>query len=782
MSKRKFLIMANPYTQRIKYQFTGEDGEWADVAEDSRLNSEAFTNTTIQREAAKIVGEINSTYNMGNRGLAIEFKGTDEDYRYLDEIIGKKFKNDGITCNKGEGQLLSAKNVLPEIESVYDSVESIFVQNPNSHAQEELNKFSDARKAIVPICVMGLYSAGKSAFINSLIGDEILPSSSEPTTARNYCITSSKSAKIRFNYQMTEKTTPVEISFDGAQYKINQIGELAIVKKIDDALKDDSTQHSQSYHMNRTLQIINEQGKDEGISDPIEVQVPFAKSKLPLDDFNFSIYDTPGPDSNNKDHLETLKKILGEQTNGLPIFVTEPDSTDKESNNSIIDLIENVGEGLDRTNTLIVINKSDAKDRDTLEKIKKNKENNRITEWKDSKIFFVSAIMGLGSKKNNPGKKADWIDSGYAQVYHDHRENFAEIDSDYYVRLYDYNIGDEYRIDDSNLSERDRVYHNSGIASVEHEITRFAEKHSLYNKCFQANKYLKIAIQILDEELKDTQQEKERKERELTEKLDAEKQKLVKKLQDKSDELAKKIETEYTDEIQRILAGIYDKNSTSQDIKKSWGDTKRNAKDKSEQIKEIEKQVNWKFEITRDKILKESWEESNEFWKEKAQFFKNECIKIVTGSKALTSQQKEAVCMYILNAVYVTPPAVTLNLRSNKVIRDKRIMFFKIGEIFDEKKCIKEFDNQISYIKAYVAQQSKDKSHEKFNKWRNDLQTGIRKQLASLNPELSLLNEQLEECKNKVETLKGQHIILEEKSEDLDKLLGFGEIINERNF
>lgn len=59
MSKRKFLIMANPYTQRIKYQFTGEDGEWADVAEDSRLNSEAFTNTTIQREAAKIVGEIN---------------------------------------------------------------------------------------------------------------------------------------------------------------------------------------------------------------------------------------------------------------------------------------------------------------------------------------------------------------------------------------------------------------------------------------------------------------------------------------------------------------------------------------------------------------------------------------------------------------------------------------------------------------------------------------------------------------------------------------------------
>ncbi|MBS5509847.1 MAG: dynamin family protein [Clostridium sp.] len=776
MGERRFLIMANPYTQKIKYQFTGEDGEWADVAEESRLNSEAFTNTTIQREAVKIVREINSTYNMGNRGLEIEFNGTDEDYQYLSEIIEKRFKNDSIICNKGERQLFSATDVLPEIESVYDSVESIFEQNPNSHAQEELNKFSDARKAIVPICVMGLYSAGKSAFINSLIGDEILPSSSEPTTARNYCITSSNSAKIRFNYQMTEKTIPVEITFDGAQYKINQIGELAIVKRIDDALKDDSIQHSQSYHMNRTLQIINEQGKDEGISDPIEVQVPFTKSKLPLDDFNFSIYDTPGSDSNNKEHLEKLKKILGEQTNGLPIFVTDPDSTDKESNNSIINLIENVGEGLDRTNTLIVINKSDVKDRDTLEKIKKNKENNRITEWKDSKIFFVSGIMGLGSKKNNPGKKTDWIDSGYAKVYHDHRENFAEIDSDYYVRLYDYNIGDEYRIDDSNLSERDRVYYNSGIASVEHEITRFAEKHSLYNKCFQANKYLKIAIQILDEELKDTQQEKEKKERELTEKLDAEKQKLVKKLQDESDELAKKIETEYTDKIERVLSRVYDKNIISLEIKHLWGDTKTNEKNKSGQIQEIEKRVNWNFEITRDKILRESWEESNEFWKEKTRFFKDECIKIVTGSTALTPQQKEAVCMYILNAVYVTPPAVKLDLRLNKVIRNKRIMLFKVGEIFDEKKCIKEFDNKISLIKAYVAQQSKDKNHENFNKWRNDLQTGIRKQLAALNPELNLLNEQLEECKNKVEILKIHHITLEEKSETLDKLLSFGEM------
>ena len=124
----------------------------------------------------------------------------------------------------------------------------------------------------------------------------------------------------------------------------------------------------------------------------------------------------------------------------------------------------------------------------------------------------------------------------------------------------------------------------------------------------------------------------------------------------------------------------------------------------------------------------------------------------------------------------MTPPAVTLNLRLNKVIRDKRIMLFKVGEIFDEKKCIKEFDNKISLIKAYVAQQSKDKNHENFNKWRNDLQTGIRKQLAALNPELSLLNEQLEECKNKVETLKIHHITLEEKSEALDKLLSFGEM------
>ena len=38
----------------------------------------------------------------------------------------------------------------------------------------------------VPICVLGTYSAGKSTFINALIGQELLPGSAEtPVTTKS---------------------------------------------------------------------------------------------------------------------------------------------------------------------------------------------------------------------------------------------------------------------------------------------------------------------------------------------------------------------------------------------------------------------------------------------------------------------------------------------------------------------------------------------------------------------------------------------------------------------
>ena len=47
------------------------------------------------------------------------------------------------------------------------------------------SKFSEG---VIPICVFGNYSAGKSTFINALIGREVLPSGGDPVTAKIYKI------------------------------------------------------------------------------------------------------------------------------------------------------------------------------------------------------------------------------------------------------------------------------------------------------------------------------------------------------------------------------------------------------------------------------------------------------------------------------------------------------------------------------------------------------------------------------------------------------------------
>lgn len=114
----------------------------------------------------------------------------------------------------------------------------------------------------------------------------------------------------------------------------------------------------------------------------------------------FIIYDTPGSNSaSNTDHTEVLKKAMEGQTNGLPIFVTTPDNMNGKDNTELIETIEKLGGALDKSNLMIVVNKADEKDCETLEKKKENFPNLKVSSLNPAGTYFVSAIIGLGSKK-----------------------------------------------------------------------------------------------------------------------------------------------------------------------------------------------------------------------------------------------------------------------------------------------------------------------------------------------------------------------------------------------
>lgn len=114
--------------------------------------------------------------------------------------------------------------------------------------------------------------------------------------------------------------------------------------------------------MNKALSIINdfENNVDEAyISDLIEVEIPFSTGVLAQSQHPFVLFDTPGSNSaSNAKHLTVLKEAMSSMTNGLPIFLSTPDSLDSTDNENLYHIIRDMEE-LDSRFTMIVVNKAD---------------------------------------------------------------------------------------------------------------------------------------------------------------------------------------------------------------------------------------------------------------------------------------------------------------------------------------------------------------------------------------------------------------------------------------
>ena len=93
-----------------------------------------------------------------------------------------------IILSSSTSYLENARDVLPEINRIFRNLEPLIIKNigeSNKEIEAQLKRFSDASGDTVPICVLGTYSAGKSTFINALIGQELLPSAETPVTAKS---------------------------------------------------------------------------------------------------------------------------------------------------------------------------------------------------------------------------------------------------------------------------------------------------------------------------------------------------------------------------------------------------------------------------------------------------------------------------------------------------------------------------------------------------------------------------------------------------------------------
>ena len=452
--------------------------------------------------------------------------------------------------------------------------------------KRELEKFSDASNDVIPICVIGNYSSGKSTFINALIGYELLPSSDEPTTAKIYKISQSKQpdrATIKFEYDLKS----VRIRFNPDSYKfLTDPEENLLAVKLSKIL-DGIAAEPIPIKLSKVLETINgfaNHEKDEAISDLIEIETPFDNDGLWGKIWNnFVIFDTPGSNSaSNIKHYQVLQTALEGLSNGLPIFVSEYDSLDSMDNDRLYQDINNMAE-LDNRFTMIIVNKADAA---SLKKTGlSDDDRDRILnlaiprQLYSGGIYFVSSIMGLGSKNDE-----NFIEEHNAEVFEDQKNKYTDSTSRFYKQLYRYNIlPAQIKRKYDMLSERHKnlLYANSGLYSVEQAIETFASIYSHYNKCQQSKLFLGKVIQITFDEITDAKQKKEAYRERIHANLEKEKKDLINRLETHSTEAETGYQQDYAaamDEFVKAATTTYESSELA-DLEASYRQAKAEEKD-----------------------------------------------------------------------------------------------------------------------------------------------------------------------------------------------------------
>ncbi|MGO5230488.1 dynamin family protein [Thermoguttaceae bacterium LCP21S3_D4] len=419
-------IRSNPYERKIEYlSYKEQTGDWEEIQRsnpDSKLREDESGKSFLPFKIKEIVDIILDEYYVGSDKVNIVFEGTQEEYEELEKICELPEIAEKISLKKEKVVLENAKLILSDTKEIFKTVQPVIekIIHGDRDVKSDLNKVADALDDIIPICVFGNYSAGKSTFINSLIGHEILPSGGDPVTAKIYKISISDSeelARIRFMHWDKE----IELLYEGKSFRIRK-------GSVDDEMlcelsqmMEENEKEDMFFLINKALEFINGYEKKDmdsiEISDVIEVEVPFAKEGvLGRSRNNFVIFDTPGSNSNsNTDHSKVLADALQGFSNGIPVWISQYESIDSNDNAKLCDDVLNI-KALDKRFTMIVLNKADSSDLPeggfSEKQIKNILEYNSVEKMYAGGIYFVSSIMGLGAKKDG-----DLSDKHYRKTY-----------------------------------------------------------------------------------------------------------------------------------------------------------------------------------------------------------------------------------------------------------------------------------------------------------------------------------------------------------------------------
>ena len=415
-------IISDPYKRISSYQYFQPDTNgWADIKDtniNSRLREKDKGKIFLPFIAKEIVDIIISEYYVGTEKIELIFEGTTDEYEEMVRVCSDSETADKIHLTRSQKTLYNARDILDQTKETFGVVQPIIknIVKDDPDITKKLDKVSDALKDIIPVCIFGNYSAGKSTFINSLIGYEILPSGGDPVTSKIYEIKRSKQpdrAKISFEYC----GEAFELVFDNKECHVKEAyKQKDLLQEVLEAIE--KLEEVSLFRMvNKTIDILNSFEKRDKtttlISNVIRLSVPFCENgKLGQSHNEFVIFDTPGSNSNtNMDHEKVLTDSLEGFSNGIPIWVCGYDSIDSVDNANLCDKLYQI-EALDKRFTMIVVNKADSVELPRngwgSVEISNIMEYESVEKMYSSGIYFVSSVMGLGAV-NRDGIVSDYL-------------------------------------------------------------------------------------------------------------------------------------------------------------------------------------------------------------------------------------------------------------------------------------------------------------------------------------------------------------------------------------
>ena len=548
----KVKIVSDPYRRSTKFYSMG--ASWVEIGEENNPNSsllaKKYSEGFFPFKAREITDVLLAEYGDEMNPLEIVFEGSDDEWAELRDVCASKDLAPKVKLERSNRALANARDILPFVREVFEELSPIIggVADGNAETLDRLEKFRDASSDVVPICVVGNYSAGKSSFINALIGTEILPSGDRPVTARIFQIEESDQqdrASIEFRY--VDEAVRVIFTDDGMKAVPAGAGGkvLDVVAAAADIAKANLAERIRA-----ALCAINSFTEEDGesrLDDLVKVRVPFGKETDWSNRKRIVIFDTPGSNTNtNSNHIRVLREAMEGMSNGLPIYVTTYDALDSNDNAELYEQISKMP-ALDERFAMIVVNKADDAD------IPEGGFTKQDEEWVMSTvvarnlyaqgIYFVSSIVGLGAKTGGV-----FTDRHYDRVFRRLQDGYERPDDKYYTRLFDYDLlPEQLRVKTVREAEgcNNRLLANSGLFSIEQGIEEFATKYSVYNKCYQSEVLLHDIIERTDARLDEAYATLEDSRKLLTDDLDDSKKELLEGLFELSDSLCNAAEEGY---------------------------------------------------------------------------------------------------------------------------------------------------------------------------------------------------------------------------------------------